>query len=966
ASLTGGDAPAGAGAPSAGGDGLRSGALQAFARALALEPELARTNYYLGWLLRRRGTLGVADRKDLEYLVRAIRGGDDDPAYCIAFADAATDHLAHEADRDENPRRMALERAIDRGRMENTAEVEARVRLAEYYLYSMRNFRHARELAEEAALANPLALPAKLALFDVYKALEWEALAARTLARIARQHPDARPVLLRAGADALARGANRRAAEFYRRLNEFDITDATGQDGRIEALLRLGQAEPLIDVLKSFLAATPYRRVLRERLVEAYLRARNLQAALAAAEAALRIAPEDAEMLALKGRVLDRLDRRQEAIAVWNEALRLQPTLVGLQRRLAHLQGEAETLGTRIEDLRQFVAAHRDHPVRRGDSRLYLLNERANRIHPDGTSSRLTHHIVKVLDDDAARELASTWIGYDEETETLALVTARVLRADGSIDVPQVNDFSVPGYSPRKHLSFAPLEKGDVIEVAYRIDEFKKGFFGDYFGDAFYFRQDYPAVRARYMLVTPKGREVYLHRVGDVPDPVVEALDGEGGTRRVWEMRNLDAIEIEPYMPPLRELTPQVQVSTFASWDEMAIWYWHLVKDQFDITPEIRAQVHELTAGQDSPVEKMDAVYRWVVNNVQNVAWEFGVHGYKNYKVSTVFQRRFGDCKDKAALLQVMARELGLRAWPVILRATEEEGPQVGRGREDLSLALLNHFNHAIAAVEIEGKIYYLDGTTQHRTLDGIPAMDAGAHSVIVRPDGAELVEIPAPKATDHLWRAEGDLRIQANGMAALNEAVTTSGIGAMYLRFYFAEPGRRHGVLNAVTSRRYGPVTINNVDYEETGEPVASRVTLRTRLKIHEQARRVGETLRFRLPIEWLRSEQDDKPFPARLGRFAESSVRAHDVVLHKPFALERRLRVHLPEGYVLANPPENVELRRPFGFLEATYSLQGNVLTVSRSVHLTSTRIARDDYDAFRRFCHRADALDAYEYVL
>jgi transglutaminase-like putative cysteine protease len=43
-------------------------------------------------------------------------------------------------------------------------------------------------------------------------------------------------------------------------------------------------------------------------------------------------------------------------------------------------------------------------------------------------------------------------------------------------------------------------------------------------------------------------------------------------------------------------------------------------------------------------------MYGFVVTNTRYVALEFGIHGYKPYRVDRVLARRFGDCKDKASL----------------------------------------------------------------------------------------------------------------------------------------------------------------------------------------------------------------------------------------------------------------------------------------------------------------------------
>ena len=86
------------------------------------------------------------------------------------------------------------------------------------------------------------------------------------------------------------------------------------------------------------------------------------------------------------------------------------------------------------------------------------------------------------------------------------------------------------------------------------------------------------------------------------------------------------------------------------------------------------------------------AIYNFVVTNTRYVALEFGIHGYKPYRVDRVLARRFGDCKDKASLIHAMLKVAGVDSRLVLLRMRH-----LGAiGEEPASLAA---FNHAIVYV---------------------------------------------------------------------------------------------------------------------------------------------------------------------------------------------------------------------------------------------------------------------------
>src|SRR5690606_13765893 len=107
------------------------------------------------------------------------------------------------------------------------------------------------------------------------------------------------------------------------------------------------------------------------------------------------------------------------------------------------------------------------------------------------------------------------------------------------------------------------------------------------------------------------------------------------------------------------------------------------------------------------------------------VGLEFGIHGYKPYRVPQIIERGFGDCKDKASLLYTMLREAGIDAHIVLVR-TRRNGaiPEL-----PASLAV---FDHAIAYVP--GLDLYIDGTAVYSGMRELPEQDQGVTVLHVWP----------------------------------------------------------------------------------------------------------------------------------------------------------------------------------------------------------------------------------------
>ena len=123
-------------------------------------------------------------------------------------------------------------------------------------------------------------------------------------------------------------------------------------------------------------------------------------------------------------------------------------------------------------------------------------------------------------------------------------------------------------------------------------------------------------------------------------------------------------------------------------------------------------------------------MHDFVVSGTRYVGLEFGIHGYKPYKVTQVLARRFGDCKDKAALMIALLREVGVPAELVLVRTRRG-------GHLDTEPASLAIFDHAIVYVPKLDR--YLDGTAEFSGLRELPAQDQGVVVLRVGPRGSVL-----------------------------------------------------------------------------------------------------------------------------------------------------------------------------------------------------------------------------------
>src|SRR5262249_47552477 len=112
-------------------------------------------------------------------------------------------------------------------------------------------------------------------------------------------------------------------------------------------------------------------------------------------------------------------------------------------------------------------------------------------------------------------------------------------------------------------------------------------------------------------------------------DPVVTSRDG----RRLYEWHTArlknDHEERDKEHKPKKTDVRDVRLTTFQSWSAVGAWYGMLEGPQKEPTEEIRRKATEITAGRQTDLEKIEALYEYVAGTFRYVSLSFGVGRYQ-------------------------------------------------------------------------------------------------------------------------------------------------------------------------------------------------------------------------------------------------------------------------------------------------------------------------------------------------
>ena len=221
----------------------------------------------------------------------------------------------------------------------------------------------------------------------------------------------------------------------------------------------------------------------------------------------------------------------------------------------------------------------------------------------------------------------------------------------------------------------------------------------------------------------------------------------------------------------------------FRSWAEVAQWANGLYEKTPPKGASLSAKIAEIRATHTTTIARAEAVVRFVQDDIRYLGIELGEHSHRPHSASSVFEQRFGDCKDKVMLLVTMLRALGIEADPALVDtslqthiADELPSPQA--------------FDHVIARLRLNGREVWVDPT---RTLERGPLASSEVplgRALIASKDTTDLSVIPVAPLTQPTSVVRETMRI-ANDTAVLEVTSTYRGPAADDMRYSLSRTPR-------------------------------------------------------------------------------------------------------------------------------------------------------------------------------
>ncbi len=699
---------------------------------------------------------------------------------------------------------------------------------------------------------------------------------------------------------------------------------------RADALADRDNAPAAIAAIRQLLAVEPAAASYRVKLANLQQQAGQPAAAVQTLRTAHSLRPQNADTETALADALSEHGPTPEVVALYQDAVRLDPSAVTLRDKLAVMTGAKPVLDLAPETDAAPLLASAAHLTEPGASAVLLLDEGRTVVYPDFATLTRYHQIIKLLDQSAVDRYSEYPLARQTSTSEATVESARVLKADGKTqDVTQDADGS--------SITFPSLSPGDTLDIAYRVEDYHRGGLAHQFWSSWTFSEiGMPSRLSRYVLITAPDLTLTTQGHGAVPAPSVH--DSGGWRVREWRRADIPARPSEIMAAGPSDSADWLDVSTLTSWSQVVDWYEGLSAPRCVPDAVVRAKAAELTKTAKTDTQKIQALQAYVAQDVEYQSSPFRLSAYVPTEGKEVIRERYGDCKDKAALLTALLAAVGIKSDMVLL------SPR----RYGLTSYLPSpRFSHAIARVQTPQGPLFVDATAAQLEYGNLPADDQQVPALVIAPATTALSETPLLPLDTATSEATYTDTLGADGTLHGTLDWTLVGRLAWQVRLALRQvPEAKHEeMMHSLADFLLKGAVCDNNSLEHAADP---NLPVSFHFTCHADHYSTSAGSFLLMPLPWNGEDKD-----SAVSALLEEPHRSGDLEAASSRARERAVaHIRLPAGYVPQELPADVHQETPFGSFQTHYEVKDGVLTATRAEDLTAVRVPARDVPQYAAF--------------
>ena len=453
------------------------------------------------------------------------------------------------------------------------------------------------------------------------------------------------------------------------------------------------------------------------------------------------------------------------------------------------------------------------------------------------------------------------------------------------------------------------------------------------------FQSDLPTVKSSYLVqVIPRAEFAYTVQKKPLLNITVKNMQDEG--RVYFEMNNVPALRIEPYMDAQRDYIQKVMfqlsgvLSTYGSkqtvnttWKLLA--YDLMTDKQFGAQLDKDLKIEEikgLVLAENSQQGKLRVIYEFVK---KNIAWNGYDGKYAPDGLKAVWERKKGSAGEINLLLVNLLNAADIEAYPVL--AAERDF-----GKIDTTYPYIDRFNKTVVFAVVDDRQYILDATQQNCPAGLTPFPLLGTTGFLVDKKIYNLIKIsPGSRYYKNAITIKGTM--DPNGLITA-EAIVKSYDYARQVRLDAVKRDKRK-FINENFEKPYEGLSIDSF---RVAPPENDSLPLEQIIRYKQQLSESGGFIFFNTNLF---TGLEKNPFSSSI-RFTNVNFGfPYNVVIEEKIKLPPGIKIDLPENKLVVSDDNKIQAVRQVSFED------GELKVLIRFVQIT-TLVTTNAYPAMKEF--------------
>lgn len=591
-----------------------------------------------------------------------------------------------------------------------------------------------------------------------------------------------------------------------------------------------------------------------------------------------------------------------------------------------------------------------DASFRRYAGQPYVIEQYTTKIRfaADGSQERRVFARVRIQSALAAQKFSFLSFDYNSTEQIFQFRSVQVIKPEGTrtaISTDAVKDGpapvirDAPAYDSyrEKVIDIPDLHPGDTLEYETASRSMHAALNGQFWMEH-RFLTDAIVLTEILEIEVPKSRRVTLK---SAPPYSTDTTSSVSFTNYRWKRSNLNLPSEGNPAKTSSERTQKpadVELTTFASWGDVARWYNEVSRTEATLSPQVRDRAAEVTRSSTTAPEKIRAIYDFVSTNISYVDLPFAVGATESHSAEQILSQRYATASDKNILLSAMLKAAGVVPEIALLADSRPF---------DASFPSPGQFDRVLTVIHEDGHTIWLDPSSGVAPFQFLPASLRRKAALLISREGTVKMETtPA----DPPFRSMQQVEIQGQ----------ISELGKLTARIRYDLRGDNEYVLRLAFHRT------PEAQWKQLGQTILAFDGIHGEIGTVTPSDPTRTEMPFVLQIEYAQpnfldwaSAQQKIAVPLSTIGMPDPPKEDLGAIIHlgTPLGITARLSLALPENFS-ARPPTGVGVSREYAEFHSSYHFADHTLNAERSLDFKVRDLPSSSARDYLAFSHAVTA--------